>query len=211
MCVLQAIYVLDTTNCMLWRAVVRWKYLQRQQYTYTTDGGRRSTQPCSQPSFCQLFTFISTDRKETLNHIHVTQVPNKEYEVQVAFYNIDSHDDKPTFNEPDVWQVIVPSSSAMNAITTAMHIIQISRAETMTNFMQPVDGKMTFTIDEIESIRQAAEDADVFKAWLDIEPTSIQVCLVDDVEKLRSMTLGVLSQKMEDVGKEAEEYLKEQE
>ena len=146
-----------------------------------------------------------------MNHIHVTQVPNKDYEVQVAFYNIDSHDDKPTFHEPDVWQVIVPSSSAMNAITTAMHIIQISRAETMTNFMQPVDGKMTFTIDEIEEIRQAAEDADVFKAWLDIEPTSIQVCLVDDVEKLRSMTLGVLSQKMEDVGDEAEEYLKEQE
>jgi hypothetical protein len=26
---LQAIYVLDITNCMLWRAVVRWKYLQR--------------------------------------------------------------------------------------------------------------------------------------------------------------------------------------
>ena len=26
---LKAIYVLDITNCMLWRAVVRWKYLQR--------------------------------------------------------------------------------------------------------------------------------------------------------------------------------------
>ena len=147
-----------------------------------------------------------------MNHIHVTQTPNKMFEVQVAYYK-DSHGDKQdAFEEPDVWQVIVPSSSAMNAITTAMHIVQISRAELMTNFMPPeevLDGKETFTLEEIETIRQSAEDADVFKTWLDIEPTSIQVCLADDADELRDMTIANLDRITQDVGNQAEEYLKE--
>jgi hypothetical protein len=148
-----------------------------------------------------------------MNEIHVNQVPNKVYEVQIAYSNIDSHGDKTgSFETPDVWQVHVPSSSAMNAITTAMHIVQISRAETMTSFMPPheiLHGKDTFTLDEIEKIRQSAEDADVFKRWLDIEPTSIQVCLLDDSDKLRDMTINNINKSMDDVGNQAEEYLKE--
>lgn len=149
-----------------------------------------------------------------MNQIEVTQTPSKDYEVQVAYFNIDSHEDKPStaFEEPDVWSVKLPASSAMNAIHTAMHIIQISRAEVMTAFMPPqevIQGKTTFTLEEIEEIREHAEHSDVFKAWLDIQPTSIQVCLVEDREKLRDMTYNALNQNIEDVGNQAAEYLKE--
>ena len=56
---------------------------------------------------------------------------------------------------------------------------------------------------------KTAEDADVFKHWLDIEPTSIQVCLLEDSDKLRDMTINNINKSMDDVGNQAEEYLKE--
>ena len=191
-CVLQAIYIDSSIR--------------------TTDEGGEDVALLNS-SFCQLFTYISTDRrKETMNQIQVTQTPNRNYEVQVAYLGTDSHDDKPTFEEPDVWSVELPASSAINAIITAMHIIQISRAETMTAFMPPqefLEGRTKFTLDEIEEIRNHAEHSDIFKAWLDIQPTSIQVCLVEDREKLRDMTYNALNTNIKDVSKEAAEYLKE--
>jgi len=180
----------------------------------TDEGGYHNTALLHTPSFCQLFTYISTDRrKETMNHIHVEKTPNKMFEVQIAYSNIDSHDDKiDAFADPDVWQVITPASSSINAIMTAMHIVQISRAETMTDWLPPeevLEGKDSFTLEELKVIRQAAEDTNVFKHWLDIEPTSIQVCLAEDSEKLRDMTISNLDKMTQDVGNQAEDYLRE--
>jgi len=180
----------------------------------TDEGGYHNTALLHTPSFCQLFTYISTDRrKETMNHIHVEKTPNKMFEVQIAYSNIDSHDDKiDAFADPDVWQVITPASSSINAIITAMHIVQISRAETMTDWLPPeevLEGKDSFTLEELKVIRQAAEDTNVFKHWLDIEPTSIQGCLAEDSEKLRDMTISNLDKMTQDVGNQAEDYLRE--
>ena len=148
-----------------------------------------------------------------MNHIHVEKTPNKMFEVQIAYSNIDSHDDKiDAFADPDVWQVITPASSSINAIITAMHIVQISRAETMTDWLPPeevLEGKDSFTLEELKVIRQAAEDTNVFKHWLDIEPTSIQGCLAEDSEKLRDMTISNLDKMTQDVGNQAEDYLRE--
>lgn len=158
---------------------------------------------------CRLLYQLTEGRKDNMHSIEVMERPTKVYEVQIAYYNIDSHNDKPSFDEPDIWQVSVPTVSNMNAIQTAMHIVQISRAEIMTQFIPKDKAKSEYTLDEIESIRQDAEDKGVFKTWLDMEPTSIQCTLKDDVEKLKTMTISHLSQQINNIGSEAEDYLKE--
>jgi len=147
-----------------------------------------------------------------MNYIQVDTIPTKEYQVQVAYYNIDSHDDKPTFVEPDVWCINVEATSNVHAIEEAMKIVTICRAETMTSFMGDErihDGQTSFTIDEIEKIRQHAEDKGVFKSWLLVEPTSIQCTLRADVDKLKDMTIRNLNQQIENISDEVEDYLKE--
>ena len=147
-----------------------------------------------------------------MNYIEVDTIPTKEYQVQVAYYNIDSHDDKPTFVEPDVWCINVEATSNVHAIEEAMKIVTICRAETMTSFMGDErihDGQTSFTIDEIEKIRQHAEDKGVFKSWLLVEPTSIQCTLRADVDKLKDMTIRNLNQEITSISDEVEDYLKE--
>lgn len=147
-----------------------------------------------------------------MNYIQVDPLPTKEYQVQIAYYNIDSHDDKPTFVDPDVWCVNVQATSNVHAIEEAMKIVTICRAETMTSFMGDErihDGQTSFTIDEIERIRQHAEDKGVFKSWLLVEPTSIQCTLRADVDKLKDMTIRNLNQQITNISDEVEDYLKE--
>jgi len=147
-----------------------------------------------------------------MNYIQVDPLPTKEYQVQVAYYNIDSHDDKPTFVEPDVWCINVEATSNVHAIEEAMKIVTICRAETMTSFMGDErihDGQTSFTIDEIEKIRQHAEDKGVFKSWLLVEPTSIQCTLRADVDKLKDMTIKNLNTEIANISNEVEDYLKE--
>ena len=159
---------------------------------------------------CKLLYQLTEVRKEIMNSIEVMERPNKIYEVQIAYYSIDSHNDKEnTYDVPDVWQVSVPAVSNINAIQTAIHIVQISRAEIMTAFIPPDIDKHELTLDEINQIRQEAIDKGVFRAWLDIEPTSIQCTLKDDVEKLKTMTISNLSKQITDIGSMAEDYLKE--
>jgi len=146
-----------------------------------------------------------------MNYIQVDPIPTKEYQVQVAYYNIDSHGDKPSFNEPDVWCINVNATSNTHAIEEAMKIITICRAETMTQFMDDrvIKHQDTFTLDEIEEIRQHAEDHGVFKSWLLVEPTSIQCTLRADVDKLKDMTMRNLNQEITNISDEVENYLKE--
>ena len=147
-----------------------------------------------------------------MNYIDVDPIPTKEYQVQVAYYNIDSHGDKPTFDEPDVWHVNVQATSNTHAIEEAMKIITICRAETMTSYMGDEDinhGKNSFNVDEIEEIRQHAEDKGVFKSWLLVEPTSIQCTLRADVDKLKDMTMRNLNNQITNISDEVEDYLKE--
>jgi len=147
-----------------------------------------------------------------MNYIEVDTIPTKEYQVQVAYYNIDSHDDKPSFDKPDVWCINVKATSNVHAIEEAMKIVTICRAETMTSFMGDErihDGQTSFTIDEIEKIRQHAEDHGVFKSWLLVEPTSIQCTLRADVDKLKDMTIRNLNQEITSISDEVEDYLKE--
>jgi len=145
-----------------------------------------------------------------MNHIEVTEQPMKTYRVQVAYSNIDSHGDKPGFDKPDVWEIDIPATNNIEAIINAKKIVDVCKAETMTDVFTgvlDVDGKYTFN--EIMDVVNHAEHSGVFKSWLLMEPTSIQCTLKDDVEKLKDMTINNLSHSLHNIGDEAENYLKE--
>lgn len=145
-----------------------------------------------------------------MNHIEVQEQPTKIYRIQVAYSSIDSHGDKPGFDTPDVWEVDIPASNSIEAIVNAKKVIDVCRAETMTDvFTGVLNVNDKYTFDEIMDVINHAEHTGVFKSWLLIEPTSIQCTLKDDVEKLKDMTITNLSKSMSAVGDEAEDYLKE--
>ena len=146
-----------------------------------------------------------------MNHIEVMEQDTKVYSIQIAYSNIDSHGDKPyAFEEPDVWQIDIPATNGMEAIVNAKKILDISRAEIMTDvFTGVLDPNDKYSLDDIMQILNHAEHAGTFKSWLMMEPTSIQCTLKEDVEKLKDMTISNLSKQMSGVGDEAEDYLKE--
>ncbi len=148
-----------------------------------------------------------------MNLIEEIERPIKCFTVVVAYADFDGHGDKEgypaTMDEPDVWKVRVHAQDTMQAITRAMKIVHVSKAEIMTNFMGGYpDRDETFTLDDIENIRQHAEDSGTFKAWLEIEPTSIQCHLTEDEDKLIDMTTQNINHMMEHIGDEADEFLK---
>jgi len=157
-----------------------------------------------------LNTHSTTEERTVMKHIEVQEQPTKIYRIQVAYSSIDSHGDKPGFDEPDVWEIDIPATNSIEAIVNSKKVIDVCRAETMTDVFTgvlDVDGK--YTLKEIMDVINHAEHAGVFKSWLLMEPTSIQCTLKDDVEKLKDMTITNLSKSLSAVGDEAENYLKE--
>lgn len=146
-----------------------------------------------------------------MNHIEVIEQDTKVYSVQIAYSSIDSHGDKPyPFDDPDIWQIDIPATNSMEAIVNAKKILDVSRAEIMTDvFSGVLDPNDKYSLDDIMQILNHAEHSGTFKSWLMMEPTSIQCTLKEDVEKLKNMTINNLSKEMSSVGDKAEDYLKE--
>jgi hypothetical protein len=147
-----------------------------------------------------------------MNEIHVHNVPKKSYTVQIVYADFDSHDDKPyKADGPEMWNIIIETSNSLNAVQDAVKIVGIERAIIMTDYMRganEVTNQDTYTIEDIEVIRKRCEDDGVFRDWLLIEPTSIQVCLTDDVKTLQSMTAESVMHDVSKIGDEAEDFLK---
>tara|TARA_R100000322_G_scaffold156814_1_gene116477 strand:+ start:1758 stop:2216 length:459 start_codon:yes stop_codon:yes gene_type:complete len=142
----------------------------------------------------------------------IEEVPrdNKCFTVVIAYAEFDSHGDKKGYpdDEPDVWKIMVHAADNIQAITRAMHIVMSAKAEIMTNFMGGYPDKdKTFTLDEIEAIRQHAEDTGTFRHWLEIEPTSIQCHLTEDEGKLLDMTTTNINHMIENIGDQADDFL----
>lgn len=148
-----------------------------------------------------------------MNYIHVSDLETKRYEVQVAYANFDSHGDKHGYlDEPDVWKVNIAATSPIEAVNNAMNIVTIQRAETMCNLHEnnPMYGnKESYTHEELTRLYENNLERNVYSSWLLIKPTSIQVTLVDDVEKLRDMTIANLDNIVKSVSDEAEKFLKD--
>ena len=134
------------------------------------------------------------------------------YTVIIAYAEFDSHEDKRGFgDEPDVWRVIVHSQTTMQAISRAMHIVNTCRAEIMTDFYtgHPMfNNQEMFSRDDVDFMRNDAENRGVFKSWLDMEPTSIQAHLTADQDTLYEMTAKNIYDMEEHVSSDADEFLK---
>ena len=146
-----------------------------------------------------------------MNHIEVIEQDTRVYSVQIAYSIIDSHGDKPDcYHEPDVWQIDIKATNSVEAIVNAKKILDIHRAEIMTDvFTGVMDPNGKYSLDDIKQVLQHAEHAGTFKSWLMMEPTSIQCTLLEDIQKLKDMTLSNLSNEISSVGDKAEDYLKE--
>lgn len=150
-------------------------------------------------------------------HIRVNPESNvKNYTVSIAFASFDSHGDKQdAFDTPEVYAVEVDAVTNLQAIVQAMAVVTQARAEVMTDFMTEhplTEGRESFTIPEIEQIRQDSEKRGVFRSWLSIEPTSIQCHLTEDGNKLMDMTISNLNTitSGDNIANDVEDYLKGQ-
>jgi len=144
-----------------------------------------------------------------MNEIHVHNVPRKEYTVQVVYAGLDN--EGPSWEEPDVWNIVLEASCSATALQDAVKIIATERAIIMTDYMTAenvMNDKTDYTYEEIEEIRQKASDDGVFQSWLMIEPSSMQVCLTEDLDTLRDLTAQSVSHSLEHVADEVEDFLK---
>ena len=144
-----------------------------------------------------------------MNEIHVHNVPRKEYTVQVVYAGLDN--EGPSWEEPDVWNIVLEASCSATALQDAVKIIATERAIIMTDYMTAenvMNDKTDYTYEEIEEIRQRACDDGVFQSWLMIEPSSMQVCLTEDLDTLRDLTAQSVSHSLEHVADEVEDFLK---
>lgn len=146
-----------------------------------------------------------------MNHIEVDQLKQKVYTVQFAFFNIDSHDDKHNaFDEPDVWQIDLPATTAIEAIDNAHRILTIARSEIMVDIFSGVlENDEPISLNKIQEMINHAVEKNVFKSWLLIQPTSVQCTLKDDLEKLKDMSYVNMTKTISNVGNQVEDYLKE--
>ena len=129
----------------------------------------------------------------------------------------DSNEDK-TFIPDDndgthmVYRVEVWSDNIANAYNKGMEIVNLQRAEEMTDYvtthprLQNVD---SVTIDELHKIRDEAIDIGLFTDWMIMTPTSIQINLADDEELLQSQVLENAMHSVANIGDEVDDYLKE--
>ena len=144
-----------------------------------------------------------------MNEIHVHNVPRKEYTVQVVYAGLDN--EGPSWEEPDVWNIVLEASCSATALQDAVKIITTERAIIITDYMTAenvMNDKTDYTYEEIEEIRQKASDDGVFQSWLMIEPSSMQVCLTEDLDTLRDLTAQSVSHSLEHVADEVEDFLK---
>ncbi len=144
-----------------------------------------------------------------MNEIHVHNVPRKEYTVQVVYAGLDN--EGPSWEEPDVWNIVLEASCSATALQDAVKIIATERAIIMTDYMTAenvMNDKTNYTYEEIEEIRQKASDDGVFQSWLMIEPSSMQVCLTEDLDTLRDLTAQSVTHSLEHVADEIEDFLK---
>mgnify|MGYP001186545621 CR=1 FL=1 len=148
-----------------------------------------------------------------MNVIEVIEKLNKEYAVVIAYAGFDSHDDKGHFlnEEPDVYKVLVKASTSMQAIQEAYETVQSIRAEIMTDFLSNhplLEDKEMITVEEVEHIREETQKRGIFRSWLAIEPTSIQVHLLEDEERLLGVTMENIDAMRKDISDDVTDFLK---
>lgn len=141
----------------------------------------------------------------------VDALERKQYTVTFAYAGFDSHHDKSSAfdEEPDVWVMQVWAISTMDSIVRAKQILDIERGKIATDWhSHNPEMRDGMSKQELDRVYNGFLDRHVFEHWMLMEPTSIQAHLTVDDTKLRDMTMNNIMQIAEEIGDEAETYLK---
>ena len=155
--------------------------------------------------------------KEHLMHLGASKQEQKLYNYTAVYNPNDVTNDKKSLRIKDkpvtmVYRVEVWSDNIANALNKGMEIVNLQRAEEMTDYvtthprLRNVD---SVTIDELHKIRDEAIDIGLFTDWMIMTPTSIQINLADDEELLQSQVLENAMHSVANIGDEVDDYLKE--
>jgi len=155
--------------------------------------------------------------KEHLTHLGASKQEQKLYNYTAVYNPNDITNDKKSLRIEDrpvtmVYRVEVWSDNIANALNKGMEIVNLQRAEEMTDYVTThprLQNKESVTIDEINTIRDEAIDIGLFTDWMIITPTSIQINLADDEELLQSQVIERAMHSVTNIGDEVDDYLKE--
>ena len=155
--------------------------------------------------------------KEQLMHLGASKQEQKLYHYTAVYNPNDVTNDKKALRvdkEPItmVYRVEVWSDNIANAYNKGMEIVNLQRAEEMTDYVTThprLQNVESVTIDEINRIRDEAIDIGLFTDWMIMTPTSIQINLADDEELLQSQVIENTMHSVASIGDEVDDYLKE--
>lgn len=142
----------------------------------------------------------------------------KLYEVIFTYSSEDILDDVSSMftgkNESTIEVVEVWSTSMEAAISNAWRIILANRADMFTDYIvdNPIykgEDKQTWTKEELQRLHKMGVIGDIFKDFMMIEPTAMQVCRKDNRKVMEDMSLQNMNRAMTNISKDAEEFLKE--
>jgi len=111
-----------------------------------------------------------------------------------------------------VYRVEVWADDIVNAITRGVEIVNLARAEEMTDYISnhPIYGdKDVLTQEEIKDIHEQAVDIGLFNNWLSLKPTSIQINKQDNEEILKTSSMENILKHIDHTTHEVEDFLKE--
>ena len=149
-------------------------------------------------------------------HVDVYSIDKGQDEYTVTFgYHKENQEAESMFgDDTKSWHVCVEvlSTDILSAIQLANKVLNAERALILTGFVDSApEQKDTYTKEEIDKLRMFHIEKGIFHSWMRMEPTSVQAALSVDHEMLKSNTVDSVLKHTEDIGNQAEEFLKEQE
>jgi len=141
-------------------------------------------------------------------HIHTKPVKPQKYIVTIAYLMDDSHDDKLGWDGSDVWKIEMYAVDNITAIQNAMRIVNIERANKMTDYVSMLEDDVIQTKEDVLEIQRKLIDTNLFTEWQLIEPTSIQCHLASDEDMLFDITANNIDNHISTTADQVEKYLK---
>lgn len=141
-------------------------------------------------------------------HIHTKPTKPQKYIVSIAYLNDDSHNDKLGWTDSEVWKIEMYAVDNITAIQNAMRIVNIERANKMTDYVSMLEDEVITNKEDVLDIQRKLIETNLFTEWQLIEPTSIQCHLASDEDMLFDITANNIDNHISTTADQVEKYLK---
>ena len=141
-------------------------------------------------------------------HIHTKPAKPQKYIVSIAYLNDDSHNDKLGWDDSEVWKIEMYAVDNITAIQSAMRIVNIERANKMTDYVSMLEDEVITNKQDVLDIQRKLINTNLFTEWQLIEPTSIQCHLASDEDMLFDITATNIDNHISTTADQVEKYLK---